>query len=62
MSFDTAKQEGIRNWNKNYVFEEVEDAGQKCVSTRWVCSLKETDEGIVPKARLCSQSFEELNI
>ena len=62
ISFDEAKQEEIRNWNNNDVFEKVVDAGQKCVSTRWVCSLKETDKGIVPKARLVARGFEELNI
>lgn len=62
ISFDAAKQDEIMNWNKNNVFEEVEDAGQKCVSTRWVCSLKETPCGIVPKARLVARGFEELNI
>lgn len=62
ISFDVAKQEEIKNWHDNNVFEEVEDAGQKCISTRWVCSLKETDKGIVPKARLVARGFEELNI
>lgn len=35
---------------------------KKCVSTRWVCSLKESDKGIVPKARLVARGFEEFNI
>ncbi len=50
------------NWYKNNVFEDVDDAGQKCVSTRWVCSLKEAPNGIMPKARLVARGFEELNI
>ena len=62
ISFDAAKQEEIKNWHNNDVFEEVENAGQKCVSTRWVCSLKETPKGIVPKARLAARGFEELNM
>lgn len=62
VSFDAAKQEEIMSWYKNNVFEEVNDVGQKCVSTRWVCSLKETPNGIVPKARLVARGFEELNI
>lgn len=41
---------------------EVENAGQKCVSTRWVCALKETPKGIVPEARLVARGFEELNL
>ena len=62
ISFDAAKQEAIKNWHNNDVFEEVENAGQKCVSTRWVCSLKETPKGIVPKAQLVARGFEELNM
>ncbi len=62
ISFDAAKQDEIVNWYKNNVFEEVDDAGQKCVSTRWVCSLKETPNGIIPKARIVARGFEELNI
>lgn len=62
ISFDVAKQEEINNWKNNDVFEEVQDEGQKCVSTRWVCSLKETDKGILPKARLVARGFEEFNI
>ncbi len=62
ISFDAANQDEIVNWCKNNVFEEVDDAGQKCVSTRWVCSLKETLNGIMPKARLVARGFEELNI
>lgn len=50
------------NWHKNNVFDEVDEAGQKCVSTRWVFSLKETPNAIVPKARLVCRGFEELNI
>ncbi|KAL6481141.1 hypothetical protein MHYP_G00092210 [Metynnis hypsauchen] len=61
ISFDAAKQEEIKNWQDNDVFVEVENAGQKCVSTRWVCTLKETPKGIVPKARLVARGFEELN-
>lgn len=62
MSFNTAKQDEIMNWYKNNVFEEVDDAGQKCISTRWVCSLKETPNGIVPKARLVARGFEEFHV
>lgn len=62
ISFDAAKQDEIKNWHSHGVFDEVKDTGQKCVSTRWVCSLKETAKGIVPKARLVARGFEELNI
>lgn len=28
---------------------------------RWVCTLKETPQGLVPKARLVARGFEEVN-
>lgn len=57
--FVSAKHAELINWKKNDVFEEVTDEGQKCVSTRWVCTLKETAAGVVPKARLVARGFEE---
>jgi len=42
------------------VLKEVKDEGQKCISTRWVCILKETSDGVVPKARLVARGFEEM--
>lgn len=61
ISFDVAKQQEIENWQSNGVFDEVKDLGQKCVSTRWVCTLKETTNGVVPKAQLVARGFEEVN-
>jgi hypothetical protein len=57
--FDIAILDEISNWKR--VFEEVKDVGQKKVSTRWVCTLKETPDGRVPKARLVARGFEEFN-
>lgn len=62
VSFDEAKENEIRSWRQNEVFEEVVDKGQKCISTRWVCTLKETENGLVPKARLVARGFEELKV
>lgn len=42
-------------------FEEVKDEGQKCISMRRVCTVKETPDGVVPKARLVARGFEEMN-
>jgi len=61
VSFDKAKQDEISSWKKNGVFEEVKNVGQRQVSTRWVCTLKETPDGIIPKARLVARGFEEFN-
>lgn len=62
LSFDLAKQEEMKCWRDNSVFEEVQDEGQKCISTRWVCTLKETLAGLVPKARLVARGFDELDV
>uniref|UniRef100_A0A3Q3W7U2 Ribosomal L1 domain-containing protein 1 n=1 Tax=Mola mola TaxID=94237 RepID=A0A3Q3W7U2_MOLML len=57
ISFDAFKQGEITNWHNNEVFEEVENAGQRCISTRWVCSLKETPRGIVSKVKKAVQAL-----
>ncbi|KAL5012987.1 hypothetical protein ScPMuIL_011538 [Solemya velum] len=54
VSFDDAKCGELNSWKKNQVYIEIPDMGQKCISTRWICTLKETDIGIVPKARVKS--------
>lgn len=62
LSFDEAKTSEIKSWIQNDVFEEVDDNGQKCISTRWVCTLKATENGLIPKARLVARGFEELQV
>lgn len=57
--FSQAKQTELDNWKRNNVFEVEKDKGQKCISTRWVCTLKQTPGGIVPKGRLVARGFEE---
>ena len=37
------------------------DVGQKCISTRWICNLKDTPNGTIHKARLVARGFEEFN-
>lgn len=61
--FSQAKQTELDNWKRNDVFKEEKDKGQKCISTRWVCTLKETPVGIVPKAGLVEyvKNFNRLN-
>ena len=59
VNLDTAKQDEINNWKSNKVFSEVPDKGKKCISTRWVCTLKTTPDGIITKARLVARGFEE---
>ena len=57
--FDKAKSKELASWKEHDVFEEVNFTGQKCVSTRWICTLKNTADGLVPKARLVARGFEE---
>ena len=57
--FDDAKQAELQSWKDNCVYEEVPYTQQKCISTRWVCSLKPTDQGLKPKGRLVARGFEE---
>ncbi len=59
ISWIEPKQAELENWRRNDVFREIDDEGQRCISTRWVCTLKGTPEQIVPKARLVARGFEE---
>ena len=59
VDFTTAKEAELLNWQKHNVFEEVDDIGQQCISTRWVCTLKESESGVQQKARLVVKGFEE---
>lgn len=42
VSFDQAKHVEMKSWRDNNVFEELQDEGQRNISTRWICTLKET--------------------
>ena len=61
ISFEQAKGVELENWQKNNVYEEIDFHGQNCISTRWICTLKETTDGIIPKARLVVRGFEEMD-
>ena len=54
-----AKENEIDNWKNFNVFTEVEDKGQKTISTRWVITQKTIDEDNHVKARLVVRGFEE---
>ena len=57
-----AKALKLDNWNRNDVFEEVPDYGQKALTTRWVCTSKTVGSKNVLKARLVARAFEEQNL
>lgn len=61
ISMHNAKLAELNNWKHNEVYKDVEDQGQKCISTRWMCTLKQTKDGIKPKARLVARGFEEID-
>ena len=49
----------LGSWKQNSVYAEVEDFRQKCISTRWGCSLTSTSDDIIPKARLVGRGIGE---
>ena len=57
--FKEAKEKELGSWKENQVYVEVEDEGQECISTRWVCEWREREGKMVPKARLVLRGFEE---
>ena len=59
--FQSAKETELMSWKKNQVFEEVPYIGQKTISLKWVCTLKNIDNKTFPKARLVAKGFEENN-
>ena len=59
LEIDKAKSTEISNWRKREVFEEVEDKGQKTISTRWIITEKIGRTGKNIKARLVARGFEE---
>ena len=59
VDFCDARKAELENWKRHNVYQEVEDIGQSCVSTRWVYTIKEVDSEIHRKARLVAKGFEE---
>ena len=55
-----AKQKELENWSNFNVYSEVDDVGQRTISTRWVVSEKVMPDGQkCVKARLVIRGFEE---
>lgn len=57
--YDHAKADELANWKRNGVYTETVDEGQRAISTRWVCTVKQTEKGPTTKARLVARGFEE---
>lgn len=54
-----AKEKELQSWRENNVFEEVDDVGQKAISTRWIVTEKVKGGEKICKARLVARGFEE---
>ena len=54
-----AKEKELESWRENEVYEEVEDEGQKYISTRWLVTEKIKEGEKICKARLVARGFEE---
>lgn len=61
ISFKDAKMKELESWKRNGVYVEHKNIGQKCISTRWICNLKDTPDGTIHKARLVARGFEEID-
>ena len=48
--FHNAKLAELQSWKESDVYIEVLYNGQNLVSLRWVCTLKDIDNEVVPKA------------
>ena len=44
---------------ENSVFEVIPYSNQKCISVQWVCSFKETNNGLEQKGRLAARKYED---
>jgi len=54
-----AKEEEIKKWKENDVYEEVENRGQKLMSALWVVTEKIKKNEPITTARLVARGFEE---
>ena len=59
--FHEAKLAELLSWKENHVYDEVEYRNQSTMSVRWILTFKDTESGIIPKARLVARGFEEEN-
>ena len=53
-----SKMEEINNWERNGVFEEVKNQGQRTINTHWAVTEKMKEGKVICKVRLVTQGFE----
>ncbi len=56
---EIAKKKELQSWLTNKVYSKVPDLGQSKISTRWIYTKKETENGSIVKARLVARGFQE---
>ena len=57
--FEKAKLNELKKWKTNNVYEEIPYNNQKLIHVKWVCTMKETNDQQIPKARLVVKGFKE---
>ena len=55
-----AKEKELVSWREQDAYEEVEDMGQSCITTRWILKTNMVNGQETVKARLCARGFQEL--
>ena len=43
------------------MYDKIPYSGQKTISLKWVCSLKNVDNKTIPKSQLVAKDIEEIN-
>ena len=62
-TFNIAKEKELKSWEDNNIHDVVPYNHQKCISVRWVCSLKGNQNNTIKaKTRLVARGFEEENL
>ena len=57
--FHQAKLAESLSWKESHVYDEVEYRNQSTMSVSWILTFKDTESGIIPKARLVARGFEK---
>ena len=56
---ERAKLTELNNWETNNVYEEIPYNNQKLMHVKWLCTMKETNDQQIAKARLAVKGFDE---
>ena len=59
LCYEKAKLKELEIWKDNNVNKKVENQNRKCISARWVSSVKQTDKGSKPKACIVAHGFDK---